>query len=227
MTLDDLKNKRLIWQASQTSGPGNTCHTGFDELDQHLQGGFPEQGVVDINSPIGIGELRLLLPSFLLRQQQADKLLVFIAPPALLSSQMLFEFGFKLEQILIIQTTTTEHGLWAAEQCLKSGCCDGILLWQQALEIHQVKRLQLAAEKGAALGMVFRSVEKSCFSLPVPLALTLSADSQGIKVRITKRKGGARTEAFTVGMHQRWPALTLAAAVDNVLPFSGPHSRTG
>lgn len=51
----------LIWLAS---GPANTTHTCFEELDRHLPGGFLEQGIVDTNSPIGIGELRLFFANY-------------------------------------------------------------------------------------------------------------------------------------------------------------------
>ena len=53
-TIDELKNKRLLWQASQVSAAQNTLPSGFEALDAHLQGGLPEQGVVDVSTAIGV-----------------------------------------------------------------------------------------------------------------------------------------------------------------------------
>ena len=68
---------------------------------------------MDIQSPAGIGELRLLLPY--LKQRQDRGLLVFIVPPIPLNSEMLAEFGLTLENILIIQANTAQERLWSAE----------------------------------------------------------------------------------------------------------------
>jgi hypothetical protein len=226
-TIDQLKNKRLVWRASQASGAHKVLPSGFDTLDAHLEGGLPEQGVVDISSPIGIGELRLLLPSFVLRQQNSDKLLVFIGAPARLNAPMLVKMGFELSRILIIEPKNAKDALWSTEQCLKSGCCDGVLLWHQGLEVHQAKRLQFAAETGGALNIVLRQQQEQVFSLPVALAMQLSSSSRGIEVTITKRKGGSHSQPFTVNMSKIWPSLTRPIAANNVLPLTGLHSLTG
>ena len=47
-TICYLKNKNLLWQANHTQSIDNGQHTGFNELDKALQGGFPEYGVIDI-----------------------------------------------------------------------------------------------------------------------------------------------------------------------------------
>ena len=226
-TIDQLKNKRLLWQASQVSGAHKTLSSGFDSLDAYLEGGLPEQGVVDISSPIGIGELRLLLPSFVLRQQNSQKLLVFIGAPARLNAPMLVKMGFELSRILIIEPKNAKEALWSTEQCLKSGCCEGVILWHQGLEVHQAKRLQFAAETGEALSVVMRQQQPTSFSLPVALALELAPCPEGIQVTVTKRKGGSHGQPFTVNMAQAWPSLTRQPKSSNIVPLPRIHSLTG
>ena len=226
-TIDELKNKRLLWQASQVSAAQNTLPSGFEALDAHLQGGLPEQGVVDVSTAIGIGELRLLLPSFVLRQQSSEKLLVFIAPPVRLNGPMLLQLGFDLTRILIIEPKNAKDALWSAEQCLKSGCCEGVFLWHQSLEIHQAKRLQFAAETGGALNIIIRQKTHEHFSLPVSLAIDLAAAPEGIDVTITKRKGGSHSEPFVVNMVKAWPALTRRLPIRKNMPLATIHSLTG
>lgn len=221
--LNYLKNKRLVWQAHQNSRTTNVNSTGFSELDAELQGGFPQQGVIDVDTPMGIGELRLLMPNLLARQHDTERLMVFIAPPMQVNSEMLAEYGFNLQHVLIIHPDSRKQALWSAEQCLKSGCCHGVLLWHQGMEIHQVKRLQLAAEQGDALHIILRQPKQLSLSLPVSLGMRLRAHPQGLKVEITKRKGGWPSQPFTLNMSRHWPRLTLQPRPTNVLTF--PHSK--
>lgn len=224
--LEQLKNKKLLWQANHTSQMLSVKSTGFIELDSQLHGGFPQQGVIDIDSDIGIGELRLLLPDFQARQEQGDKLLVFIAPPLLLNSETLAEQGFVLERVLIIKADTSAQALWSAEQCLNSGCCYAVVLWQHDIEVNQVKRLQLATEKGDALLVMLRYQKFVKLALPVSLAMQLRADPQGIEVEITKRKGGWPSHAFSVNMRERWPELQHAPMPNNILHFPTRHYQS-
>lgn len=226
--IEHLKNKRLIWQANQKKPCemlNDNALTGYPELDQALQGGFPQQGVVDIDSPLGIGELRLLMPSLKARQNQTNKLLAFVATPMQINAEMLAEYGLTLEQVLVVEPSTADEALWSAEQCLKSGCCHSVLLWHKNLEIHQVKRLQLAAEKGNCIQFMFRQKHQISLSLPVPLAMKLNAKQQGVKVQITKRRGGWSADPFVVSMHTYWPELSRQHQPSNVISF--PQSKVG
>ncbi|MEP4892429.1 MAG: translesion DNA synthesis-associated protein ImuA [Aliiglaciecola sp.] len=216
--LEQLKNKRLVWQGNQQEHCLTSDSTGYVELDEALQGGFPQSGMIDIHTPIGIGELRLLLPALRFRQQH-KRLLVFIAAPMQINGEMLAEFGISLEQVLIVQPNSAEHALWSAEQCLKSGCCHSVLMWHQQLEIAQTKRLQLAAEQGDALHFVLRQSRQLSVSLPVSLAMKLSAHEQGVAVQITKRKGGWPAQPFNINMANTWPELALSQRTCNVVSF--------
>ncbi|MDU0354364.1 translesion DNA synthesis-associated protein ImuA [Paraglaciecola aquimarina] len=210
-TIHYLENKNLLWRGNTSP---QVCHsrqqTGFKELDDALQGGFPEHGVIELRSPIGIGELRLILPSILARHQQkpAD-ISAFIAPPIAINSEMLAELGFALEQIIVVQPKAPALALWSAEQSLKSGGCHSVVLWCNNLTICQVKRLQLAAEKGGALLFIIRARSQHYIPLPVTLALTLSHADAGIQVQISKRKGAWPSQALTINMVHYWPELSV------------------
>lgn len=217
--LKTLINKRSVWQGRYTPKPEASSCSGYVELDQQLQGGIPKQGVIDLQSDMGIGELRLLLPYLQERHKQQQRLLVYIAPPMIVNSEMLSACGIDLSRVLVIQSKTEQESLWSAEQCLKSGCCHSVLLWQKQLQIHQVKRLQLAAQKGAALQVIFRPQQHYSIPLPTTLSLQLDANPQGLKVTVNKRKGGWRNPPFEINMQSHWPELVLPRR-DNVVPFS-------
>lgn len=226
-TIDDLKNKNLLWQGNHIQPNLRQQHTGFKELDEVLQGGFPEYGVIDIRSQTGIGELRLLLPSMLLRQQQkATELLALIAPPMSVNSEMLAEFGFVLDQVMVVQPLLNKQMLWSAEQSLKSGCCHSVILWHVSLSVTQVKRLQLAAEKGHSLLFIIRQPRQEHISLPVTLGISLSPSQAGIQVQITKHKGTWSNGSFKIYMGAYWPELSQSEN-SNVLTFPSRECRTG
>ena len=226
-TIAYLKNKNLLWQANHTQAVDSAQHTGFKELDKALQGGFPEYGVVDVHSPIGIGELRLLLPSILTRQQQRQaELITLIAAPMAINSEMLAEFGFPLEQVMLVQPSLHKQALWSAEQSLKSGCCHSVILWHNTLSVTHIKRLQLAAEKGHCLLFIMRQPQQQHMSLPVTLGITLSPSRAGIQAQITKRKGSHSNGAFDIYMGTYWPELSQLES-SNVLTFPCRTSRAG
>ena len=101
MVLLQLEKERLIWRARQMASPDHRCQSSFyPNLDAHLQGGWPQTGLVELAcGPMGIGELRLLLP--LLAQAQS-RLQVWINPPAELNGQALAQHGIDLSQTLLI-----------------------------------------------------------------------------------------------------------------------------
>lgn len=206
MQLAELKQQGHIWHLDQAPVTAHRlCPTGFNELDQLLGGGWPTQQVIELRTAFGIGEFRLLLP-YLQQQSSRRKLQVYINAPAPLHAPFLSQQGLPLWQQLDVRTAE-QDALWAAEQCLKSGCCSSVLLWQQDLTIARLKRLQLAAAEGQAELFLLRDAGQSQLSLPVGLSLALSADPQGLTVRVLKRRGGWPGAQQLVNFSQRWPRL--------------------
>lgn len=221
--IEHLKNKQWVWQGSYHQTTQEFFSTGFRLLDEKLQGGFPKQGVVEVDSPSGIGELRLLMPH--LRQNQQQRLNVFIQPPGYLCAEQLESEGLDRNHILFINPKTEREALWAAEQCLKSGACDNVLLWHSELEVHQARRLQVASETGRCLQFLFKAQRKHVFSLPVSLSLRLQPHEQGLEISITKRRGGWPHSSFILDMSERWPSLSLQRKTPVVIPF--PMQKQG
>lgn len=217
--IDFLQRKNLVWQGTDRMVTGERHPSGFPLLDEKLAGGFPRHSLIEIRSLTGIGEIRLLQP--LMKEHSGLK--VFIQPPAMINAEFLHHNGIDLNTILFINPKEASEGLWAAEQCLQSGSCDQVFLWQQHLSIKQVKRLQLASEMGDCLPFIFRNHQTYLSSLPVALILELSAHKLGMEIRIIKNRGSWPTEGFLLNMSQRWPDLQYQGIADNVIPF--PDTR--
>ncbi len=213
-SLSELKASGQIWSLHDQHSPNALLSSGFAELDQVLAGGFPAHTVIELHSPIGIGELRLLLPC-LTRPLVRSQLLAFINPPMLIGSQMLQAAGITPSQVLVLHPATAQDALWAAEQCLKSGCCGSVVLWQPSLSIAQLKRLQLCAQDGQASLFIFRGQRQAQISLPVALSLQLSPACQGVKVQVLKRRGGWPTAPVLVDMTARWPRFSVQPTAAN------------
>lgn len=208
--LEQLSRRQLLWSGSSQQAAYQAVACGYAALDVQLGGGLPACGLIDIQTAQGIGELRLLLPY--LQQRLSDgRLLCLITPPALPCADMLAAVGIELTQLLIINVTAGKDALWAAEQCLQSGCAASVLLWQQKLTLTQARRLQLAAEQQQATLLLLRRPSAG-LNLPVTLSLELSAHPQGLMVQVHKRKGGWPRAAFFVDMRQRWPLLCVTSA---------------
>lgn len=224
--LEQLHNQGKVWSANQTSAKKKAVDTGYALLNHYLQGGFPQEGVIEIQSPVGIGEIRLLLPyieklvALDKKAHREERQLVFIAPPAHLNALMFIQQNFALERLLIIASQCDKDALWAAEQCLKSGCCLMVFLWQQSFLIHQIKRLKQAANTGKAVHIIFRSHHSVDFCLPVSMTLALSPHAQGLKIHIKKQLAGWPCEPFVLDMCQQWPSLTQLPIATNVVPLS-------
>lgn len=220
--LSKLTATGKVWRLSEVQATTAVVSTGFYELDQALAGGWPLHTVIDIQSQIGIGELRLLLP--LLQQQQQGKLLVFIAPPLKLCAQMLQQAGLQLSQLLILTPHNAKDAFWAAEVCLKSGCCSAVLQWQANLSVAQLKRLQLCAEQGQSCHLLLRPPQ-SQLALPVALSMQLSPHPLGITIEILKRRGGHHRGSIVLDWQQHYPQLCVAASVTKT--SSVHHTRSG
>ena len=191
-----LKNKQLLWQASHTEVAKGKTATGIEALDNALQGGFPQRGMARIHSTMGIGELRVCMP--VLKQRQSDQRQLFmIAPPAQINAEMLHEYELSTERTFFINTDDFSAQLWACEQCLKSGCCHTVILWCNQLSLNQAKRLQVAAEQGDSLLVVYQYT-RAIQALPVSLSLSLSRHEQKLRIGVTKQRGGWPVEAFDV-----------------------------
>ncbi|MBD1581435.1 translesion DNA synthesis-associated protein ImuA [Pseudoalteromonas sp. S16_S37] len=214
--IDLLQHRQWLWQGCEQTQSFERVSTGINLLDEQLHGGLPQQGVVEIQSPSGIGELQLWLPYL----QAKKDLTVFINPPAHVNAHQLYHLGFDNKQLLLIQPTSAKEALWASEQCLKSHACSSVLLWHNTLAISQAKRLQLASEQGGASLFLFRSINEQHFSLPVALCLELSAHKQGMAVKIKKQKGGWPKSTFVLNLADYWPQLAPAPIEsNNVMPF--------
>ena len=194
---DPLELARLlehpaIWRG-RSAAPVESLPTGYGALDPCLPGGgWPRTGLVEILvSRFGVGELYLLLPALAaLTRRPLARWCVWITPPLEPYAPALAAHGADLERMLVVRAP---EALWAFEQTLGSGASDIALAWAaRNPPSRAVRRLQLAAERGRTLGVLFRPRRAARESSAAVLRMVVEPKAGGARVTLLKSRGGAR-----------------------------------
>jgi cell division inhibitor SulA/protein ImuA len=165
--------------------------TGHAALDSELPGdGWPMGTLSEVlHDGAGIGEMTFLAGA-LTRASEGDRLVAWINPPHLPYAPALQQAGIALEHCLVVRPARMEDALWSAEQALKSGACGAVLSWLgESVDYAVLRRLQMAAEAGRSMAVMFRSTAAERLSTPAHLRVVLARDGGRLDVRIPKRRG--------------------------------------
>lgn len=189
-SLEAVLNHPAIWR-------GNGCarvaipsaSTGFSELDAVLPGGgWPVAALTEIYAAHrGIGEMQLLMPAAA-RFTRAGRWVTLIAPPCIPYAPALAAHGLKLSRLMLVRAERAEERFWACEQALRYQDCGAVLAWIDHAPERALKRLQLAAEAGNAIALLFRSARVIPAS-PAALRLQIERAADRTLVRVLKRRG--------------------------------------
>jgi cell division inhibitor SulA/protein ImuA len=189
LLLDKLVRNGRVWRGDQAgTAAGSMLSSGIAGLDGLLGGGWPRGALTEILAR-RISGISLLVPA-LARLSEEGRWLAWVAPPRLPYAPALAARGVSSERLLLIQRTAADRDLWAAEQALRSGACGAVLIWPDRLQVAQIRRLQLAAEQGDCLGVLFRAAHVQAQASPAALRLSVAPEPGGLRVRVLKRRGG-------------------------------------
>lgn len=199
-SLESLLRHPDLWRGrSGPAAPVGVVPTGRPDFDGALPGGgWPQGALVEVLvGRAGIGEVSLLLPG-LARLAREGRPSVWVDPPYVPYAPALAEDGLDLTRLLVVRAAA--DALWAAEQALRSGLCGAVLAWpgETAVDDRALRRLQLAAEEGRALGVLFRSERHAGAPSPARLRLLLEPAGQGLAVRLLKCRGRGPSGRFVV-----------------------------
>jgi hypothetical protein len=232
--LQELLAHPSVWRGrSRAAIP--TLSTGFAALDAGLPGGgWPRHGLVEILTPHpGVGELYLLLPALAaLSRLTPARWCIWVSPPHEPFAAALEAHGVALDRMLVVRARSgvprrgestrsadrrpdrrpndpssggVHEDLWALEQALRSGAASLALGWLPRVSPQAVRRLQLAAEQGRALGVLYRGQRAAGEASPAMLRLLLEPVTregrQGARVSLLKSRGGGREP-----IHLEWAA---------------------
>ncbi len=128
---------------------------------------------------LGVGELNVLMPALVaLTCKPSARWSAWVAPPFEPFAPALVAQGMKLDRLFVART---EEPLWTFEQALMSGAREAALAWVPRMAPKDIRRLQLAAEKGRSLGVLFR-----------PAAVAQESSSAVLRAVVEPKEEGAR-----------------------------------
>jgi hypothetical protein len=192
-----------IWRGTSVART-ETLPSGFSALDTRLPGGgWPRSGLIEILlSRFGVGELTLLLPVIAaLSRLPLARSCVWVAPPHEPFAPALVANGVALDRVVVVRVPNVRRRqrrgsldgtLWAFEQSLGSGACDVVMAWARSPRTKEIRRLQLAAERGRTLGVLFRPQRAARESSHAMLRMAVEPSAHGVRVTLLKSRGGAR-----------------------------------
>lgn len=205
--LNTLIQDARVWQGHQHNSSTQPAEpTGYQVLDNQLGGlGWPRGALSEclLQAP-GIGELTLLMP---LMQQlsRAGQTVFWLNPPHTPYAPALASEGVDLQQVVMIHTGSHKADfLWSLENCLRSPVTGLVMAWPETLATRDIRRLQLAAEAGSNVCVLFR--ERQCADQNSPAALRLAlepAPQHSLKVEVVKRRGSWPGQGCSIAMPQR------------------------
>jgi hypothetical protein len=186
--LEALLRHPSLWRG-RNAAPSATLPTGHDALDRALPGGgWPASGLIETLIPgQGSGELRLWAPlvARLTQQPGATRWSVFVAPPFEPYLPAWLSRGAHAGRLLVARGEV----LWTLEQCLLSGACAIVFGWVEQATMRELRRLALAAEKGAAIGVLVRPLRVATAPSAAMLRLALADGEAGTTVQLLKGRG--------------------------------------
>jgi cell division inhibitor SulA/protein ImuA len=190
MALGDPKLTRLlehpaIWRG-RSAARRLGLPSGFAALDEFLPDqGWPRTGLIEILvTRFGSGELSLLLPALAaLTRASSARWCVWVAPPLTPFAPALAARGIVLERVALVGGARPS---WAFEQTLGSGACDAVLAWLRQPKARDLRRLQLAAERGRTLGVLFRPRRAAGEASAAVLRLGLEPLTAGARITLLK-----------------------------------------
>ena len=194
VAISDVLRDPRVWQGPRHA-QAMVEPTGHVHLDAALPGGGLPVGALTevLHAYDGTNELTLLLP-LITRMTQGRRRIVFVHPPYVPYPPAFVAAGADPWLFHTI-TNCGDEGLWAAEQCLRSATCALVACWPKQANDRQLRRLQLAAEGGRAIGIAFRPARAAMTTSPA--AVRLHADAQGIQV-LKCRGGNARQQRIAI-----------------------------
>lgn len=196
-----LRDPRL-WRGSEAAAIAAEP-TGLDALDRALPGGGWPCGALSevLHARHGMGELSLALP-LLARLSVAGKPVVFVGPPLVAHAPALANAGLDLRHVRVVHAQG-DDALWACEQLLQARA-GAVLAWAGRLELQTLRRLQLGAETGGGIALLYRNARWADDTSPAALRLLVRRR----EVRVLKCRGSAPARSFSVAERH---ALALPA----------------
>ena len=194
-----LQQQPLLWQGLNYYSHYKSIPTGFSELDNLLpHRGWPLGTTLEIlTTQCGAGELRLLLPAMATLTQQGFYV-AWIAPPYTPYAPSLLQHNVDIRYVIVIDAQTTTHNQhWSMEKLLSCEKCGMALMWPNSCTTKDIRRLQLAAEKGNSIGVLYPRIHHAYSPADMRISVQAVSTNQ-LYITILKARGVLKKTSTTL-----------------------------
>lgn len=180
-----------VWRGRELAqAQERTLSTGHALLDAQLPGrGWPLSNLIEILQQEAQHHVwQLVGPGLSACMAEAGGPAVLVNAPFQPFGPSLRAQGIIPEQLLCVQADKVSTTLWSAEQALRCADVSAVLAWLPQARSEDLRRLQLCAQAGEKLLLVFRPVGCRGQSSPARLRLLVQGVER-MEVSILKRRG--------------------------------------
>jgi cell division inhibitor SulA/protein ImuA len=178
------------WERKASHATSLVTPTGITGLDELLPcGGWPKGGVIEVIVPDEHTDAVSLLMPALLRLSRQGRWLAMITPSWQTRARLFTETGLNPVRVLQLNPHPGRSALWTAESMLRSGTCSAVLAWPNCNTELMDRRLQKAAARGRALGILIRYEGFATQPSGVDVRLKLETNTEGSVVYLVNNQG--------------------------------------
>jgi cell division inhibitor SulA/protein ImuA len=135
----------------------------------------------------GFGELSLWAPLVAqLTCSATARWCTFVTPPFEPFAPAWRARGARLDRLLVVRTP---QPLWALEQSLLSGACGIGFAWPQRASMTELRRLTLATERSASLGVLIRPSRAASEHSAAVLRIAITRTATHLRLKLLKGRG--------------------------------------
>ena len=194
-----LQQQPLLWRGFDYFSHHHAIATGFHELDKLLPyNGWPLGTTLEIlTSQCGAGELRLFMPAMATLTQQG-LYVAWVAPPYIPYAPSLLQHNVDIRHIVVIDAQTSAYNQrWSMEKLLACEKCGMVLMWPDSCTTKDIRRLQLAAEKGNSIGVLYPRSHHAYSPATIRISLQAVSTNQ-LYLTVLKARGILKRTSVTL-----------------------------
>jgi len=177
-----------LWQGN-TETSIEVTDTGFPELNTHLcSQGWPAHMLIEfLTNDFFSAPIQCALATW--RSQHDARWIAFVNPPLTPCTERLMQEGIDTEKVDIIDAPTDQFA-WCLEHLALAASTRSIIAWEQeTLTSTQLRRLQLACQRGQTQLFLVRQLTHRHQASPAPVRVSMNPSITGVEITVFKQPG--------------------------------------